>query len=378
MLLWTEDYGRFGNDTSKMRDGLYAQVDIATTTSFHLSTTNPRTGSHALRWGNGVNYLLNQKVRRVFGAPKQAVGFGQVYFFTALPSGEGLGLAAAWVLGQYRDAANGGQITVVLGTDGGVVAYLGGGSGQVIGLTLLGRSDPCITAGGWVHFEMFSVGSAASAGSLEVRVNGVTVLNLAGIQTYNTANHEFSQVVWMATNDGGSPFLFGGDTIDTVDMADAFAWDTNGSQNITFIGDKKAFLEMPVGDAPDSGFADWLKSSGSTFYGLISDIPPDDDTSYIYSPEAGDQVGVAVDDLPANATAINAVVGWCRARKTDAGTCTINIGILSAGVVSWGADIQVETDDQYCESVFELDPATSAPFTPSAVNAAKLVFRRVA
>ncbi len=135
--------------------------------------------------------------------------------------------------------------------------------------------------------------------------------------------------------------------------------------------------DMPTADA-GAPYNTFTPDTGSTLYSRIDEIPPDDDSSYIFADAVGQEAGVVVDDLPPNATSVRAVVGWCRAKKTDAGICTINIGVLSAGVEGWGPDIPLTTAETYFESIFETDPATGAPWVPAAVNAAKLLYRRVA
>jgi hypothetical protein len=57
---------------------------------------------------------------------------------------------------------------------------------------LLGRSDPCVAPGGYHHFE-FKTKIDNATGYIEVRVNEVTVLNLTGIDTQNTANAAAAQ-----------------------------------------------------------------------------------------------------------------------------------------------------------------------------------------
>lgn len=386
MLLWTDDFGRYGGSEADMLDGLYAQIDTGTN-SWNLSTLRPRTGSYSFRLGSSTSGNppeSDQMWRRVFGSVKDAVGFGAAFYMDQLPKVEAVprnfaNPPAALVLFEIRTVANLEQITFICGTDGGIACYTGSiwhsGSGPDVG-TLLGRSDPCITAASWNHVECYVLAGIADDGAVEVRVNGVTVLNLSGVTTCGNGTLDFSQLVGGQMQ--GNVRIF--DNNKVLDMADLFAWDTlgSGSANVSFLGDEKAFLNMPTADIATPGYQDWGTSSGSTYYNLINEIPPDDDTTYIYTSEAPDKVGLTVSNLPPEAKSIRAVVGWCRAKKSDAGVCTLNIGVLSAGVEGWGPDIPLTTAEKYYESIFEIDPATGAPWTPAGRNAAKLIYKRVA
>lgn len=377
MLLWADDFGRFGATESLMTDGLYAQVDTGSD-AWSLDTTNPRTGTRSLRLG--PNMAAKKLVRRIFGSAKTNVGVGYAWYAPELPDNEGFSgdFGVAWCLFDFRDATNQPQFQVILGTDGGIQIYrnsiIEDNSGYAVGLASridLGRSDPCVAAGSWNLIQCFARADASS-GEIEVRVNGATVVTVSGVATVNTANIEYSQVVFGTANGTGAPFAHG--TTTAVDIADLHAWDDSGSYNNDFPGDNKAFLSMPNGD---SGPSDWTRSAGANNYALIDEIPPDEATSYLTSSTPGDQVQVETENLPVPAVAVAGVVGWFRAKKTDAGDCTIRIGVVSNGTTEWGAAHTILTGYRYFETVFETDPDTGLPWTSAAIDDAKLIFERV-
>lgn len=377
MLLWADDFGRFGVTEALMLDGLYAQVDSGSG-GWNLDTTNPRTGTYAMRLA--ANPTPKKLIRRIFGAQKTAVGVGLTYYFPELPNNEGYSgsLGAAICLFDFRDTANGPQFQVILGTDGSIQVYRNSfiehNNGYQVGLGSavdLGRSSPCVAAGSWNLIQCFAR-AHASSGEIEIRVNGATVLSISGVATVNTANVEYSQVVTGTVNASGRPFA---SAATAVDMADFHSWDDAGSYNNDFPGDNKAFLSMPNGD---SGPSDWTRSSGADNYALIDEIPPDDATSYLSTDTPTDQVQVETANLPIDAQSVAAVIGFFRGRKTDAGDCKVKIGVVSNGSTEWGAEHILTTGFRYFETVFETDPDTGLPWTSAAVDAAKIIYERTA
>jgi hypothetical protein len=113
---------------------------------------------------------------------------------------------------------------------------------------------------------------ADSGGYIEVRVNEVTVLNLTGIDTQNTANAATAQFVvgpgWWGA-DGVKPH-FG-----NFDFDDPFAWDDDATDPentvVDFVGDKGAYWLPPVSDTATSEF-DITPSAPA--YGVLDEVPP--------------------------------------------------------------------------------------------------------
>jgi hypothetical protein len=132
-------------------------------------------------------------MRRIFGVSSQVVGAGYRFCVQSLPTQEGIGNTGAVILADVRDASNASHFAIVLGTDGSVFVSRGAAiNGGSIGGTLLGRSDPCVAAGGYHHFE-YKAKIDNSTGYVEVRINQVTVLNITGADTQNTANASAAQ-----------------------------------------------------------------------------------------------------------------------------------------------------------------------------------------
>jgi hypothetical protein len=361
--LWCDGFRRYGGVKARMLEGkACAQVDG----NWNLASANPRTGTHHARLTDALDSC---EFRRVFGAPKSTVMVGMALWLDELPFIEPAigGTRDGFYVGRFADAANGSQIFIYVGTDGGLVAYRSGPFvGGFFDCTLLGRADPCIVAGAYQHVEIKAIAGNGSAGAIEVRVDEVTRLNLTGIDTVRTANVEFSQIGIGRLS--GTCFTGGGH----VDLADVFANDSLGSSNNDFIGDHKSFCQMANAD---TARADFTPSAGASQYGVIDETPPNDG-DYLDLAATTGRTDVGFEDLPGNATAVAVARPFVRAKKNDAGTATIKPGIRSGSSVGQGGAQPVTTGFAYYDEAIEVDPATGVPFTPAGLNASFEVIER--
>jgi len=347
---WCDGFGRYGGDEAKMLNGSSGQAWAQVESGFALSNLNPRTGNWHLRMAGGPNTSV---ARRVFGAPLTEVIVGYAAYCHSLPINELI------FLFDFRDQSNGSQISVYLGTDGALEVRRGG--------TVLGRSIPIIGAGAYQHLECYVKAGDGTAGALELRVDEVTRLNLTGIDTIQTANVEFSQIAFGYPN--------GGDTAD-IDFADIFCNDTtdDGSGCNWFVGDVKSGLLMVDSDTAQADFA---LSSGTVGHSLLSETPPDDAT-YISTSAATAESDFGLQNGPSNLSEILTVRPFIRAKKDDAGTCTVAPSMKSGSSKATVTPQPITTAEAYHDSNVPLNPATGLPWTPTALNAGLHVVERTA
>lgn len=356
-MLWAEPFEPYGGLETVMLDGFWAQVSAG----FTLDQTHVRTGDWALKLANGN---ANDEVRRTLLDAQTTVGMACAIYLDALPATEfkGGGLApTALFIHQFRDATNQIQLSVCIGTDGAVVVYnqglyTGGGSPQG---ALLARSGQAIRAKSFTHIET-KAGIDAVNGFVEVRVNGVTVINVTGVNTDPVGSHEVSQC---AINCTGTSIIQANLWVD-----DLFTWNGDGTQNNDFVGDQKVYYLPPNGDTAQ---ADWTPSAGSTSYTMVDEVPPDDNDYLSLAATTGD-TDLSLTDLPGAVVAVAAVMPIMRAFKNDAGTCDLAPSILQGATYASGDPQPVTTSAQYYQQVFEVDPVSLAPFTPADVNSLKL------
>ena len=358
-ILFVDGFDHYGTTRSNMTDGAWAEVDLGVPVS--LTTLKSRTGTHSLRVN--TNTVSVAPARRVLGGAKTTVGVAAAFWLSDLPN-----VNNRFFLYDYRDTANSVQLTVVLQSTGIIEVMRGTASGTSIGATTV----PAMTAGAWTHVETLTTFNDTT-GSCEIRVNGVTVLSITGADTVNTSNVESSQVSFLPS--GGVLSI---DTGVDAYIDDVYCYDDSGAYNNTFIGDKKVFTLFPNADTAQD---DWTRNTGSVSFENIDEADPDDDTTYLYANPGGSPNIVSefeLDNLPADVTAISAVVTVNRLKKTDAGTADVTSSLVSAVSESTGTSNPMTTAYTYYHDVFEADPDTSSPFTPTAVDALKVKVERTA
>jgi hypothetical protein len=156
MLRWMDGFEQYGSITHALEGvGGGAAWSEFTSPYWTIETTNPATGGYHLSLDGGAS-SAGAIARRIFGIASQVVGFGYRFAITDLPNVEGVGNSNSIILAAFRDVSNAEQCMVVLGTDGAVFAVRGSGfnDSSLFGAgTLLGRSNPCVAAGGYHHFE---------------------------------------------------------------------------------------------------------------------------------------------------------------------------------------------------------------------------------
>lgn len=353
-LLWMDGFDHYGSTIAPMTDGAWAEVGAG----YSLSSSNPRTGAYGVQ-RDGTS---GGEARRILGGAKTTVGLGAAMHISALPSSND-----RYVIFSFRDTNNDPQVQIVLESTGKVAAY----RGPAVGAVLLGVSaSPVVVAAAYQHVEA-KVAFSNSAGAVEVRVNGVTVLNLSSVDTVATANVECSQV--------GMFHNFNSNMSCTTSFDDVFAWDTSGAQNTDFLGDRRVRTFYPDGDTATAG---WSPVGAATGYDCINDTSPDDDTTYISaaplvgSPPTELVSEFTLQDAPAGIGAIAAVQTYVRARKTQAGDANIEVGMVSGSSVSAGAGRAITEQYTYWMDVHELNPDTGTPWNEATLTASKVRITR--
>jgi hypothetical protein len=158
----------------------------------------------------------------------------------------------------------------------------------------------------------------ASAGEIEVRFNGTTVLNLTSLNTLP-----------FATNSGIVHMGYNGSTNTSAHYDDIYICDLSGSANNDFLGDIKVAALFPNGNG-NSSQLDGSDGNTTDNYLLVDEAAPDGDTTYVESADIGDKDTYAFENL-GNAGSVKGVQIVPRVRKTDAGERSIvSVARLSA------------------------------------------------
>lgn len=341
-LLWMDSfdiYGTGATGTTNMLEGVYSDV----TSISAISTTQARTGANSFRFGNATGSF-----RRIFGADKTEVGVGYGLYMETLPSA----LNARNTLALFQDNSGVACVSLCVTTTGQIEVRTGLPSGTVVA-----TSSPVLVTTAWQHVEI-RASIHSTTGAVEVRVNGQTVINASNINTRGSSSGITAQVrIGYDSNLGGiTPIWY---------VDDIYAWDTAGSYNNDFIGDKKVYVILP--DA-DTAVADWVPDTGTTGYTQIDEIPPVS-TDYIQANTVADESEFSMSDLPADVVSVQAIQFYTKMLKTDAGPSNVQVAAVSGASSASGVDRPITTNATAYMDVFEEDPDTSAPWTPSGVNA---------
>lgn len=349
-MIWADGFDHYGETPNGGRDamlaGAWAQFSAGNGTLPFVSDIQQRTGDYSLCFSYNQLATDGVKARRVLGGAQIVVGCAMGWYFTSLP------VANAVHGFEWRNNSNAAIVSVFVQSDGSIGIYSGASR------TLVGASDPIISAGSWQHIEGKIVCDSV-VGEVEVRVNGLTVVHFTDL---NLGALGSTQMVF------GMPDLKSGTSLDYF-LDDIVAWNDTGDVNNSFIGVQRVDTVFAVADTAQT---DWVRNTGSSDYAAIDNVPPDGDTTYLLSDTAGDISEFTLGTLPPETEIIAGIYIPAMARLEDAGTGNIQISLVSGGEVSEGPDQVLTTAYQYWGGVHEVDPDTDGAWTKAAVEAAIL------
>lgn len=355
MLQWMDNFQLYGTDANRvarMLNGLWAQANNMDL----VADPDPTAGGTFV-----VQFFTNggPVIRRVLSAPQTTVGVAARYWLSALPSA----VAGEPILASFRDTNNVIHGYLIVNPTGYLEYYRNDTAGPV----LLKQSDnPVVISNAWRHTETKLVLDVA-AGSVNVRLEGVNVLTVAGVRTTSNivgAIATCSNVAIQNAIGVSAPFLY---------VKDLIVWDGSGAFNNDFLGSCTVYRVDPNADVS----LNWTPSAGATGFNLINELTPDDDGSYISAPTPAPAPYVcSLSDLPVSVTSVKAVMPIHRSRKTDGGDGQIQTGLISGGVTGLGANRTITTAYTYWFDVIERDPNGGGAWTRVSVNAMNMQLNR--
>lgn len=221
----------------------------------------------------------------------------------------------------------------------------------------LGTSTAVITPGTFCYLEVKFV-IHDTLGSVEVRKDGATILNVTNVDTKQTANAFAGTILWPVTS--------GNESV-TLDYDDIYVCDGNGTTNNNFLGDLRIDSVFPNGVGNSSG---WTPSAGSNWQN-VDDDPSNDDTDYNASGVPGVKDTYAFPDIPPTVGNVVAVAHNITVRKDDSLTHTFR-DVVRRGGTDYPGTTKTATGSyvMYTE-IKETDPSTSAAWTIANLNLAE-------
>lgn len=350
-LVWADfpsgHTGLYGTNTSFMDDGLYAAVGGDASLG---EDPDPNVTGNVLTISRGAQNGIGQKLRFILPSAQATFGMSARIWLPSLPSN-----SAHPPFFRFEDGANAEIFRIEPTTTGALQVFYAGGDSTTVA--------PVMVANAWQHIEV-KVTVSATVGTIEIRREGVAVLELTGLNT-GTASAEQCSI---CSRNNGSTLQ----TPSTYYVKDWVIWDGAGSINNDFLG---SVIVYPLLTASDISL-NWTPSTGATGFDLIDEAPPVDG-DYIEAPDPAPAPAVmSLTDLPADVTSVKGLITVVRAAKTDGGDGNLQTSLISNAVTGNGTDRAITTAFSYYRDVFELDPDTSAAWLPSAVDAADIQFDR--
>ena len=171
-ILISENFETFGDDTSLMLDGIWADIGTGTELAIPAFDTE---GRYWIRFPG----LPLAGVRRVTGAGIAGIGAFVRPYLEALP-----GAANRVYLAQVRDTNNDPILTLRVQPDGNILAY------NFAGTLVAQTTDPAIRAG-TLHDVKFQAVFHATLGTVEVRVDGVAVITATNLVLTGSATQVY-------------------------------------------------------------------------------------------------------------------------------------------------------------------------------------------
>lgn len=344
---WLDDFHGYGV-VANMLNGAYAFVSCVLT-----ADPDPTAGGAKVTQGGGAAAL-----RKVLASAQTTVGIAGRYWPGSL------GIAGETVIMTVADANNVNLCYVSFDVSGFIKAYRLDSGGAVL---LATSATPVMLANAWQHLEGKFVIDVA-AGSIEVRREGVTVLQVLAVRTTSNIAGALASVlnvkIWTdSTLPVNASYYF----------KDFCIWDGSGARNNNFLGSRTVKRLHPTGDA----VFPWGTSSGVTGWNLINADAPLDDASYIFADATPPAASLFnLEDLPVTVTSVAFVMPIHRSRKTDGGDGNIQTGLKSSATTGVGANRPITTAYTYWTDIFDSDPNGAAAWSVAAVNALQLQLNR--
>lgn len=344
-LLFMDGFDHYDGNNANLALGQYLSASGA-----QLSSTQVRTGS---RSAIGTSTSSGELIYG-FPALKSEIGFGFGMFFDSTPG-------STVDLCELRDSAGTGANIIFRHLSTGAIEIRRSSSG---GTVIATTSPTVLSPGHWNHIEIRSVASN-TVGEIEIRINEVIVLNATALDTVQGGTEHYSGVKLYVTR-------YGSGTTNMRYVDDFFVWDTAGSSNNDFLGDRRVLTLLPNANETTQ---EMTVSGAANAYTAIQSA--DGDTSYIVASDSTPVTSeFALENAGANVGAINAVQVSAMMRKTAAGAATMQLSMISGGDVSAGSSHSITDSFAYYHSVFETNPDTGAPWNASSINAASMRIRR--
>lgn len=358
-MIWCDGFDHYGTSSTgsaNMLLGAWASVP----SQWVPATTKPRNSICSMAH-SGSDTL---GFRRTFGTTYTTIGVMGAFWYNSLP----LSSTTTTPI-QLLDNAGGAQISVNVTSAGFISIRSGGSTGTQLGIS----ASQAITAGSWAHIEVKWVAAStisATDGTVQVKVNNTLVVDLsANVDNVATSNREVSQVTFGIEQDGAA--------IRPNYVDDVFAWNSSGSYNNDFVGDKDILPYYPDADGATS---DWTRNTGAADYDTVNDTSPDSDTTYIEATASGNIEKLELEAVGSNVDGVVGVLMVNFMRKTGAGASSVSCDMEETGGAASANSAHALTQSySYYHDPVERNPVDgTTAWTYTTLSSSKIKLNRTA
>jgi hypothetical protein len=258
------------------------------------------------------------------------------------------------------------QLTLMLLSDFRLQVKRGDVSG---GTVLATQASATLSANTFAYIEFKGL-IHPTAGTIDVRVNGVSVISASSLNTRNTAN-----ATWTAVQVGLQYSSNPGVSANECEYDDLYVLDGTGSAPWNaFLGDCRVDARVPTAPGATTG---WTPSAGSNWQN-VDDAAPNGDTDYNSAASTGVTDTFVVQDSPSVGATIYGIQHCLSVKKSDASICTVAPVVRHSAVDYVGSDISPSTSYAFGLLAQQINPGTSAQWTEASFNAAEFGYKRTA
>ena len=263
--------------------------------------------------------------------------------------------AGDWELLDFRDGAVV-QLRIECDSSNQILIKRGG--------TIISYTGYVLPVNTWVYLE-FKATIDNSAGSYELRINGVTKDSQSGIDTRTTGNNWTNVVYFYMRDPGRSSYI---DDISVFDDQGAFCND--------FVGDVHVEALFPNG----VGYVtDWVGVPGAgENYEEVDETDPDGDSTFVVTSGVGVEDSYDFSDLVTLSGSVFCVQVNLWGKKDDVGSRTVVATTRPVTTVYSGIGVSLGDTYSYYTFPFEANPETSGLWTIGEINAAEFGIREEA
>jgi hypothetical protein len=343
----------------------YASADVGSkwdvnTQAATVDSTIYRNSGQSLKvlalQGGSVTKRLNSAASNI------CVGFGLRLAGTNSISSFNQGGDCMLALSNDQDAGINAQFSLTTFSDGKIhvarcTNYTGYGS---TGSTQLGVGTTSLSPNTWYYIEC-RVFIHATAGAVELRVNGVVDLLLTGVNTKASSTLAVAEFLQFHTAYGNNFYVD-----DLYVRTEASSTEVTGG----FLGDIKV---KPYYPNADGTYTAMTCSTGSTHNTLVDENPPNT-TDYVSSSTALQKDSYGFQDASETGS-IKAVQLSAYCYKMDAGFRGVDVFVRSSSTENFATSQPLSTSPRYKMHVWEQDPNTSADWSQTNLNAAEFGVR---